>query len=175
MSEDLRYPIGNFNPAKEVTPELRKKFIQTIEELPVIFREAIENLTDEQLDTPYRPEGWTVRQLVHHVADSHMNSFCRFKLGMTEETPTIKPYEEALWAEMEDSKNAPVDLSLNVIDGVHARWTMLLKSMSDTDFERQINHPERGTMSLNSLLALYDWHSKHHTAHVTRLRERNNW
>lgn len=175
MSEDLRYPIGTFSPVGEITSEMREKFIQTIEELPEKFRAAISNLSEEQLDTAYRPEGWTVRQLVHHVADSHMNSFCRFKLGLSEDNPTIKPYDEALWAEMADSKNAAVDLSLNVIDGVHARWAMLLKSMSEADFERKINHPERGTMSLNSLLALYDWHSRHHTAHVTKLRERNNW
>ena len=175
MDEDLRYPIGNFDPAQEVTAETRLRFIQTIEELPAKFRAAVKNLNEDQLDTAYRPEGWTVRQLVHHLADSHMNSFCRFKLGLSEDTPTIKPYDEASWAEMADAKTAPVDLSLNVIDGVHARWAMLLKSMSETDFERKINHPERGEMSLNALLALYDWHSRHHTAHVTRLRERNNW
>ena len=107
-----------------------------------------------------------MRQLVHHVADSHLNSFCRFKLGLSEETPTIKPYDEAAWAEMANSKDAPIDLSLNIIDGVHARWAMLLRSMSDTDFERKIDHSERGTMSLNSMLALYDWHSRHHTAHI---------
>jgi len=175
MSEDLRYPIGNFQPVTEVTPEMREKFIQTIEELPSKLREAVSDLGDKQLDTPYRPGGWTMRQLVHHVADSHINAFCRFKLGLSEETPTIKPYDEALWAETADSKNAPIDLSLNVIDGVHARWAMLLKSMTETDFERRIYHPERGEMSLNSLLALYDWHSRHHRAHITKLRERNNW
>jgi uncharacterized damage-inducible protein DinB len=175
MSEDLRYPIGNFQPVTEVTPEMREKFIQTIEELPSKLREAVSDLGDKQLDTPYRPDGWTMRQLVHHVADSHINAFCRFKLGLSEETPTIKPYDEALWAETADSKNAPIDLSLNVIDGVHARWAMLLKSMTETDFERRIYHPERGEMSLNSLLALYDWHSRHHRAHITKLRERNNW
>lgn len=175
MSEDLRYPIGKFEAAKDITPEMREKFIQTVEELPAKLRAAVDDLSDEQLDTPYRPDGWTIRQVVHHVADSHINSICRFKLGLSEDTPTIKPYEEALWAEMADAKNAPVDLSLNVIDGVHARWTMLLKSMSKTDFERKINHPERGAMTLNSLLALYDWHSRHHTAHVTKLREKNNW
>ena len=175
MSEDLRFPIGKFNPPQEVPPEMREKFIQTIEELPEKFRQAVSGLNEEQIDMPYRPEGWTIRQLVHHVADSHINSFCRFKLGLSEEIPTIKPYDEALWAEMPDSKNAPINLSLNLIDGIHARWTMLLKSMTEEDFAREINHPERGTMSLNVLLALYDWHSRHHTAHVTNLRERNNW
>jgi hypothetical protein len=175
MSEDLRFPMGKFDSTQEVNSEMRSGFIQTIEVLPYKFRQAVKGLNNEQIDTPYRPEGWTVRQLVHHIADSHINSFCRFKLGLSEDTPTIKPYDEASWAEMADSKNAPIDLSLNMIDGVHARWALLLKSMSDADFDRNINHPERGSMSLNSMLSLYDWHSKHHTAHVTKLRERNNW
>jgi uncharacterized damage-inducible protein DinB len=175
MSEDLRFPIGEFEKISEVSAETRGRFIQTIEELPAKFREAVSGLSDEQLDTPYRPDGWTVRQLVHHLADSHINSFCRFKLGLSEDTPTIKPYFEAQWAETADAKNAPVELSLNIIEGVHARWALLLKSMTEADFARKINHPERGVMSLDSLLALYDWHSRHHTAHVTNLRERNNW
>ncbi len=175
MSEDLRFPIGKFDSEIKVTPQMRDEFIQTIEELPAKFRQAIEGLSDEQIDTPYRAEGWTVRQLVHHVADSHINSFCRFKFGLSEDTPTIKPYDEAVWAEMPDSKSAPVDLSLNIIDGVHARWALLLKSMSASDFARKINHPERGAMSLDAMLALYGWHSLHHTAHVTKLRERNGW
>lgn len=175
MIEDLRFPIGNFNPPETIPTEMRDDFIQTIEELPAKLRAVVSDLTDEQLDTPYRPEGWTVRQLVHHIADSHINSFCRFKLGLSEDSPTIKPYDEAVWANMTDSKNAPIDLSLNIIDGVHARWTMILKSMTRNDFERKINHPERGTMSLNAMLALYDWHSRHHTAHITRLRQRNGW
>lgn len=175
MSENLRYPIGEFNSTQEINPEMRGKFIQTIENLPARLREEVKDLDETQLDTPYRQDGWTVRQLIHHVADSHINSFCRFKLGLSEDAPTIKPYDEASWAEMADSKNAQIDLSLFMIDGVHARWTMLLKSMSDADFKREINHPERGGMSLNSLLALYDWHSRHHTAHIAKLRERNNW
>lgn len=175
MSEDLRYPIGNFNPPQEISAETRQSFIKTIEELPSKFREAVNKLSDEQLETPYRPEGWTVRQLVHHVADSHMNSFCRFKLGLSEETPTIKTYDEAAWAEMADSKDVPIGLSLNILDGVHARWEKLLNSMSKEDFQKKIFHPERGEITLDSLLALYDWHSKHHTAHVTKLRERNGW
>ncbi|MGI8495723.1 MAG: YfiT family bacillithiol transferase [Pyrinomonadaceae bacterium] len=175
MNEDLKYPIGNFQPPQEVTSEMRDEFIQTIEELPSKFHDAVDDLDDNQLDTPYRPEGWTVRQVVHHIADSHINSFCRFKLGLSEETPTIKPFDEASWAEMNDSAFAPVDLSLNIIDGVHARWALLLKSMSGDEFERKINHPERGEMTLNNLLALYDWHGKHHTAHIMRLRERNDW
>lgn len=175
MSEDLRYPIGNFNPPPEVDAETRQKFIQTIAELPAKFRAAVENLNDEQLDTPYRPEGWTVRQVVHHLADSHINSFCRFKFGLSEDLPKIKTYNEARWAEMEDAKNAAIDSSLQIIDGVHARWTKLLNSMDEEDFQRKIHHSERGEMALDVLLALYDWHSRHHTSHVTKLRERNGW
>lgn len=175
MAEDLRFPVGKFSGAPDETAEIRAGFIKTIEELPAKFREAVSGLNQEQIDTPYRPEGWTVRQLVHHVADSHMNSFIRFKLGLTEDNPTIKPYAEDVWAEGVDYLEAPIDLSLNTIDSVHARWTMLLKSMSDTDFARTLNHPERGAMTLYSLLALYDWHSRHHTAHVTELRKTNNW
>lgn len=175
MSEDLRFPIGKFDQSQMITPDLRAKFIQTIEQLPPKLKDAVEGLNDEQLDTAYRPAGWTIRQVVHHVADSHLNSFCRFKLGLSEDTPTIKPYEEAAWAEMADSKDTPIELSLNIIDGLHARWTRLLKSMSNTDFEKKINHPERGAMTLNQLLALYDWHSRHHTAHITKTKEINGW
>ena len=175
MAEDLRFPVGKFGGAPDATPEIRTGFVKTIEELPAKFRAAVSGLNEEQIDTPYRPDGWTVRQLVHHVADSHMNSFIRFKLGLTEENPTIKPYAEDIWAEGVDYLNAPVDLSLNIIDSVHARWAMLLNSMSEADFERTIFHPERGAMTLYSALALYDWHSRHHTAHVTELRKRNNW
>lgn len=175
MSEDLRFPVGKFDGEQIITPEARQKFIQTIEELPAKLNAAIESLDNEQLDTCYRPEGWTIRQVVHHIADSHLNSICRFKLGLSEATPTIKTYNEAEWAEMADSRNAPIDVSLKIIEGVHARWTILLNSMSDEDFEREINHPERGTMTLGSLLALYDWHSRHHTAHITATRSRNNW
>ncbi|MGI9035621.1 MAG: YfiT family bacillithiol transferase [Pyrinomonadaceae bacterium] len=175
MSEDLRFPIGKFEQPKTISPEMREKFIQTIESLPPNLKSAVEGLNDAQLDTPYRPEGWTIRQVIHHVADSHLNSFTRFKLGLSEDTPTIKVYDEAIWAEMADAKNAPVELSLSIIDGLHARWTRLLKSMSEADFAKKVNHPERGAMSLGELLALYDWHSRHHTAHVTKLRERNGW
>lgn len=175
MAEDLRFPVGKFSGAPDSTTEIRVGFIKTIQELPTKLREAVSGLNEAQIDTPYRPDGWTVRQLVHHVADSHMNSFIRFKLGLTEENPTIKPYSEDEWAKGVDYLKAPVDLSLNIIDSIHARWAMLLNSMSDADFERNIYHPERGAMTLYSALALYDWHSRHHTAHVTELRKRNNW
>lgn len=172
--DDLRFPVGKFDSGVEVTPELRREFINTIADLPRKIAEAVEGLTDEQLDTPYRPEGWTLRQTVHHVADSHINSLCRFKLAMTEENPTIRPYFEERWAELSDSK-LPVEVSLKIIEGVHQRWTVLLEAMTDEDFRKTLVHPESGEFTIEKLLALYAWHSRHHTAHITRLRERNGW
>ena len=174
MSEDLRFPIGKFDSDREVTPELRKEFVQTIADLPEKITEAIKDLNDEQLDTEYRPEGWTVRQTVHHIADSHLNSYCRFKLALTEENPTIRPYYEDRWAELKDSE-LPIDVSLKIIEGIHERWIAMLDSMSEADFKRKLNHPESGEWTLEKMLGLYDWHSKHHTAHITKLRERNGW
>ncbi len=174
MSEDLRFPVGKFEQL-EVTEDLRKSYLQTIVELPKKLREACHGLSDDQLETPYRPEGWTIKQVVHHVADSHGQSLGRFKLGLTEDTPTIKPYQEAKWAELADAKHAPIELSLNLIEAVHGRWVLLLNSMSETDFARKLNHPERGEYDLDYFLSLYDWHSRHHLAHITELRKRNNW
>ncbi len=174
MSEDLRYPIGNFDRNIEVTPELRKKSIQTITDLPKNLENAVADLTDEQLDTPYRPEGWTVRQTIHHIADSHLNSYIRFKLALTEDTPTIRPYYEDRWAELADSE-MPIDVSMKIIEGLHSRWTNLLNAMSDEDFQKLLNHPESGEWTLEKMLGLYDWHSRHHTAHITELRDRQNW
>ena len=174
MSGDLRYPIGKFDSGREVTPELRKEFIQTITDLPQNITKAVEDLHDEQLDTPYRPEGWTVRQTVHHVADSHLNSYCRFKLAVTEEKPTIRPYYEDRWAELADSK-LPINVSLNIIEGIHTRWVVLLDSFSEEDFAKELIHPESGVWTVDKFLGLYDWHSKHHTAHIMKLRERNGW
>lgn len=175
MSEDLRFPIGEFEQNVSFSSEKRKQFVKTIENLPVDFRKAVSGLSLEQLKAPYRPGGWTLQQLVHHVADSHMNSFIRFKLALTEDAPTIKTYDEGAWAETADVKNVQIESSLTILDGVHARWAMLLKSMGETDFDRVVHHPERGGMTLHALLALYDWHSRHHTAHVLRLRERMKW
>ncbi len=174
MSEDLSYPIGKFEPASEITPELRREFIQTIIDLPENLTKAVEDLSDEQLDTPYRPEGWTVRQTVHHVADSHLNSYCRFKLAVTEDKPTIRPYYEDRWAELADSK-LPIDVSLSLIESIHKRWVALLESFADEDFAKELVHPESGVWTVDKFLGLYDWHSKHHTAHITKLRERNGW
>lgn len=174
MSEDLRFPIGKFQPDFEFDKELRDSFIKTITELPVVVTESVAWLTDEKLDTHYRPEGWTIRQVVHHLADSHLNSFCRFKLALTEDFPTIRGYHEDRWAELPDSEMT-VNSSLKIIEGVHARWSRLLNSMSDEDFKRKLNHPESGEWTLEKMLGLYDWHSRHHTAHITELRKRNDW
>lgn len=174
LSEDLRFPVGKFEKI-EVTEELRRQFIETIEELPNKLRQAVVDLNDEQLETAYRPDGWTVKQVVHHLADSHSNSLIRFKLALTEDTPPIKPYLEDKWAELADSKHAPIELSLNQIDSIHARWTLVLRAMTAKDFERNLFHPEHGEVSLSYMLSLYEWHCRHHLAHITALRERNNW
>ena len=174
VAEDLRFPVGKFDKST-IGADRRAEFIQTITDLPSKIREAVNGLTDQQLDTPYRPGGWTVRQTVHHVADSHMNSYCRFKLALTEdETPTIRPYYEDRWAELADSK-LPIDVSLGIIDGVHARWSALLNSMTPDDFQKVFRHPETGDWTLDGALALYAWHSLHHTAHITKLSEREGW
>ncbi len=175
MSNDLRFPIGEFDRNYEVSRASRSVRIKTITALPQRLRDAVAGLNDEQIDTRYRPDGWTVRQTVHHVADSHSNSLTRFKLALTEdETPTIKPYWEDRWAELGDSK-LPIDVSLKMVDAIHTRWVALLESMSDDDFKREFIHPETGNWPLEGALALYAWHSLHHTAHITRLRDREGW
>lgn len=169
---DLRFPIGKFDIANFSS---RSENVETIAELPLNLRTAFDGLSDEQLDTQYRPDGWTLRQTVHHIADSHMNSIIRFKLALTEdEAPTIRPYYEDRWAELADSK-LPIEVSLGIIDGVHARWAELLRNMSDADFAKEFIHPETGNWTLERALALYAWHSKHHTAHITGTRERKGW
>ncbi len=172
MDNDLRFPIGKFD--RDDATMSREDRIKTIRELPDAITEAVDGLDEEQLDTAYRPGGWSVRQVVHHLADSHINSFCRFKLALTEESPTIRAYFEDRWAELPDSKG-PVESSLYVLRGVHARWTELVESMSDEDFRRKLEHPESGSWDLDGMLSLYDWHSRHHTAHVTSLRDRKGW
>jgi uncharacterized damage-inducible protein DinB len=174
ISEDLRYPIGKFD-RSSIDKSKRTEYIKTIADLPANIAAAVHGLNDAQLDTPYRPGGWTVRQTVHHVADSHVNSYCRFKLALTEDDPpTIKPYYEDRWAELVDSK-LPVDTSLAIIDGIHRRWAAMLTAMSDPDFQRTFRHPETGEWTLDAALALYAWHSRHHTAHIVRLSEREGW
>ena len=175
MADDLRYPIGEFDRGFELSAAARADRMSVIRELPKKMREAVAGLSDEQLDTEYRPGGWTIRQTVHHVADSHSNSIIRFKLALTEdEPPTIRPYYEDRWAELGDSK-LPVEVSLNLIDGIHTRWIALLESMSDADFGKKFIHPETGEWTLDGALALYAWHSLHHTSHITALRTRNGW
>lgn len=169
--DELRYPIGRFNPAAAGS---RADQVETLRRLPESLRAAVAGLNDSQLDTPYREGGWTVRQLVHHVADSHANSYVRVKMALTDENPTIFAYDEAAWARLPDSQ-MPVEVSLPMIEAVHARLVSLLESMSDADYERTFRHPERGQVTLANNLALYDWHSRHHTAHITRLRERMGW
>lgn len=173
--DDLRYPIGRFSAPATSLPGIRTANIQTIRLLPERLRVAVDGLSDAQLDTPYREGGWTVRQVVHHVADSHANSYIRFKLALTEDWPTIKPYDEAAWAELADSRSLPVGVSLEMTAALHGRWVALLGSLSDEDFRKGYVHPERGRQTLATGLALYDWHSRHHTAHITSLRARQGW
>jgi uncharacterized damage-inducible protein DinB len=172
---DLSYPIGKFQRPQEVTPQMRGEFIAQIAAAPEALRNAVEGLSEDQLDTPYRPEGWTVRQVIHHVADSHMHSNIRMRFALTSAEPTIMPYPEAVWAELPDARNAPVDASLLLLENLHHRWVALLKSMSSADFGRTFRHPELGVVRLDTNLALYAWHGRHHTAHITRLRDRMGW
>jgi uncharacterized damage-inducible protein DinB len=175
MSTDLRYPIGEFDKGFELSPAARAERIAIIDDLPSRIVSAVAGLAEEQLDTPYRPDGWTVRQTVHHLADSHMNSMIRFKLALTEDTaPTIKPYYEDRWAELGDNK-LPVEVSIGLLRAIHTRWVALLESMSDVDFQKTFVHPETGEWTLDGALALYAWHSRHHTAHITNLRDRLGW
>jgi hypothetical protein len=176
---DLRYPVGKFEwiPAEndEQMAKRRVHYIDVLTKLPTNLRAAVQGLTPVQLDTPYRPEGWTVREVVHHVPDSHMNAYVRFKLALTEDQPSIKGYNQALWAKLPDSETAPIEVSLQLVAALHARWIELLRGMKPSDFERTMLHSEHGVITLNRMLALYAWHSAHHTAHITSLRERMGW
>jgi len=173
--DDLSYPIGKFHFAGSLTDDKKREAIESIAEAPASLRAAVSGLSPEQLNTPYRPGGWTVRQLTHHVPDSHMNAYVRFKLALTEDEPTIKPYEQQLWAELPDTKEAPIEVSLTMLDALHDRWVRLLRSLTAKDWQRTFRHPELGTVSLEKNLALYAWHGKHHVAHVTTLRQREGW
>ena len=175
MEEDLRYPVGKWDKKGPLTPADRKHMIDSIEAAPNRFRSAVAGLNEKQLDTSYRHGGWTVRQTIHHAADSHMNAYIRFRLGVTEAEPTVAAYDEKQWADLLDARTAPVDISLGILDGVHRRWAILLHAVREIDFNRGIRHPEHGTMSLDDLLALYEWHGRHHAAHITALRTRNGW
>jgi uncharacterized damage-inducible protein DinB len=173
--DDLRFPIGRFSPPASSMAGIRSANMQTLRLLPGRLRAAVANLDDHQLDTPYRPEGWTVRQVVHHVADSHATCYVRFKLALTEDWPTVKSYDEAAWANLADSRWLPVEVSLGMLEALHVRWVGLLESLADEDFQRGYEHPEQGRQNLAKVLALYDWHSRHHTAHITTLRARRGW
>jgi len=172
---DLRYPIGKFNYEGPSTADQRQKFMDDIAQAPSHLRAAVKGLSDQQLDTPYRPEGWTVRQVTHHVPDSHLNAYVRFKLALTEDQPTIKPYAEDRWAQLADTQTTPVEVSLTMLDSLHDRWVRLLRSLRPEDWKREFRHPELGTVSLEKNLALYAWHGRHHVAHITNLRQRNGW
>ena len=173
--EDLRYPIGKFRFPESVGAADLAGFLNQIADAPARLRAAVAGLNDAQLDTPYRPGGWTVRQVVHHVPDSHMNSYTRFRLALTEDSPTIKPYDEARWAELADAR-LPVEPSLTLLESLHARWVPLLRSLSAADWKRTFRHPEHESLiSLENNAALYAWHGRHHVAHITSLRERMKW
>jgi DinB family protein len=172
---DPRYPTGRFVPDITPTLETRARHIDSIAGLPPRMRRAVAGLNDQQLDTPYRDGGWTVRQVVHHVPDSHLNAYIRFKLAVTERNPTIKPYDETAWAELKDSELTPIEVSLALLESLHARWSVLLRSLKTSDFERTWVHPESGPHDVDWLLGLYAWHGNHHLAHITSLRERMKW
>jgi uncharacterized damage-inducible protein DinB len=172
---DLRFPIGKFHYEGPLTEQQKQAFLTEIAQTPANLRAAVKGLSDAQLDTPYRPEGWTVRQVVHHLPDSHLNSYVRFKLALTEDEPTIKPYAENLWAELPDTKNTPVEVSLTLLDSLHDRWLRLLRSLTPEQWKRSFRHPAMGLMDLEKTLALYAWHGRHHVAHITSLRQRSGW
>ncbi|HVN17637.1 MAG TPA: bacillithiol transferase BstA [Dongiaceae bacterium] len=172
---DLRYPVGKFRYEGSLSAEQKQTFLEEIAQTPARLRAAIAGLSDSQLDTPYRPEGWTVRQVVHHVPDSHLNSYVRFKLALTEEEPTIKTYAEDRWAELPDTKETPVEVSLTLLESLHDRWVRLLRSLTPDQWKRTFRHPELGPMTLEKTLALYAWHGRHHVAHITELRKRMSW
>jgi uncharacterized damage-inducible protein DinB len=173
---DLRYPVGKFDWDSPVSETEYPRLIAEIAEAPHALRSAVAGLSREQLETRYRPGGWTVKQVVHHVPDSHLNAYTRFKLALTENVPTIKPYDEAAWAELSDSQKVPIDVSLGLLDSLHVRWVSLLRSMDAADFSRGLRHPEHDrVLTLGQMLALYAWHGRHHVGHIMALRKREGW
>jgi hypothetical protein len=172
---DLRYPIGQPEWLSTLTETQRQEAIESLASTPARLRAAVLGLTPEQLDTPYRPDGWTVRQVVHHVPDSHMNAYVRFKLALTEDNPLIRLYKEDRWARLEDTRSTPIEVSLTLLEALHERWDRLLRSLTPEDFARPLTHPVRGPVTVDSFLGLYHWHGRHHVAHITRLRERMGW
>jgi DinB superfamily len=174
-TEQLRYPIGRYQAPEATDAAARAAWIREIEALPAHLRRAVSGLKESQLDTPYRPGGWTIRQLVHHIADSHLNSYSRFRWAVTENVPDVKTYNEAAWAELPDAKTAPIELSLALIDPLHARWVLLLRSFTEAQFTRRMKHPDWGPVTVDWLLGQYAWHSRHHVAHIDNLRKRQGW
>lgn len=173
---DLRYPVGKFDFDAPISEADHSILIATIAETPGALRSAVSGLSRDQLETRYRPGGWTVKQVVHHVPDSHLNAYTRFKLALTENEPTIKPYDEAAWAELADSRRVPIEVSLELLDALHLRWVTVLRSMDPADFQRGLRHPEQGrVLTLQQLLGLYAWHGRHHVGHITSLRKREGW
>jgi hypothetical protein len=175
MATDERFPIGEFKWPAAVSAGDRTRFIETIASTPARLGKAVSGLTETQLDTPYRDGGWTIRQVVHHVPDSHLNSYVRFKLALTEDSPVVKPYDEAAWAGLADSRSTPIETSLTLLECLHERWIVLLRSLNDLDWTRTFQHPELGPVTLEKNLALYAWHGDHHIAHITGLRGRRGW
>lgn len=172
---DDRYPIGKFELPAKIDAATTKEWIDTIEALPGALARAVAGLDATQLATPYRDGGWTVRQVVHHLPDSHMNAYIRCKLAVTEDGPTIRPYEEGEWAELADARDAPVEVSLQLLEALHRRWVLFLRSLNDVQLDRTLVHPVSGRHTVRTMCALYAWHSLHHVAHVMRLRERSGW
>jgi hypothetical protein len=172
---DLQYPVGKFVYEGPLSEDQKQRCLDQITQTPANMRAAVKGLSEAQLDTPYRPGGWTVRQVVHHVPDSHFNSYMRFKLALTENEPTIKPYAEDRWAELADTKLTPIEVSLTLLESLHDRWMRLLRSLQPEDWKRTFRHPELGVMNLDKTLALYAWHGRHHVAHITSLRARSGW
>ncbi|MGG1397570.1 YfiT family bacillithiol transferase [Bacillus salipaludis] len=171
---EMKYPIGTFQFNGEITNNIIKDWISEIESLPRLLRDAVKDLDNEQLNTPYRSGGWTVRQVIHHLADSHMNAYVRFKLALTEEKPVIKPYDETKWAELSDY-TLPIDISLSLLDALHQRWTYLLRSLRPADMEKTFIHPESGEVSVGRNIGIYAWHGRHHLSHITSLCNRTGW
>lgn len=174
-NKDIRYPIGEFHSPAKVTPEQVTGWINEIANLPSVLTALVGPMNSEQLETPYRPDGWCVRQVVHHIADSHMNSLVRFKMALTEERPTIKPYREELWAEQVDYKDFPLDSTLKFIELLHARWVLLLRSLDKGQLAREFVHPDSGIIRMDTNIGIYAWHGRHHLAHITELIAREGW
>lgn len=174
-TDELRYPTGKWIKVPDLDAAGRSARVDQIAGAPAALRAAVAGLTETQLDTPYRDGGWSPRQIVHHLADAHMNAFIRVKLGITEDNPTIKPYDDGTWAETPDAREAPVETSLSILEGVHARWAQLLRSLDAAAFDRTVQHPQRGPMTVGDLMQLYAWHGKHHTTQIAQLRGRKDW